>query len=246
MDIDTIGEYRLKVSIRNNLILSKIEELGFTSVAAFCRLYGLSDVQINSLICMRQTPLNVDGEFRPSAKALMEALGCAPADIWTDAQLTLKMAKNSVDRVVSQDVINQYLADDHATRMLLEDPSDVLERKQEAENVQKTIDGFLAARNAKVLSMRLGIGCDPQTLEEIGNKIGVQKERVRQIEWKALRILSQPLIKEHIRGATTIAECKRKMFDQRKETEKLRAQSDLAEREEKEHRRWAAQFGPLS
>lgn len=51
----------------------------------------------------------------------------------------------------------------------------------------------LTDREVKVLKMRNGLDGYPEmTLEEIGNEIGVHKERVRQIEAKALRKLRHP------------------------------------------------------
>ncbi|NOY62182.1 MAG: RNA polymerase sigma factor RpoD, partial [Gammaproteobacteria bacterium] len=51
----------------------------------------------------------------------------------------------------------------------------------------------LTAREAKVLSMRFGIGMNTDhTLEEVGKQFDVTRERIRQIEAKALRKLRHP------------------------------------------------------
>ena len=51
----------------------------------------------------------------------------------------------------------------------------------------------LSDREAKVLKMRFGLaGYKPMTLEEVGREFGVTRERIRQIEAKALRKLKHP------------------------------------------------------
>jgi RNA polymerase primary sigma factor len=51
----------------------------------------------------------------------------------------------------------------------------------------------LIAREAKVLRMRFGIGMNnDHTLEEVGKQFDVTRERIRQIEAKALRKLRHP------------------------------------------------------
>ncbi|MBN2550897.1 MAG: sigma-70 family RNA polymerase sigma factor [Anaerolineales bacterium] len=51
----------------------------------------------------------------------------------------------------------------------------------------------LSPREARVLRLRFGLGQDrPYTLEEVGQKFGLTRERIRQIEGKALRRLRQP------------------------------------------------------
>jgi len=43
--MDTINEYRVKVSVRNNLILQAIEDAGYVSVAGFCRAMGIHKIK---------------------------------------------------------------------------------------------------------------------------------------------------------------------------------------------------------
>jgi RNA polymerase primary sigma factor len=59
----------------------------------------------------------------------------------------------------------------------------------------------LTAREAKVLRMRFGIGMNTDhTLEEVGKQFDVTRERIRQIEAKALRKLRHPSRSEVLRS----------------------------------------------
>ena len=61
--------------------------------------------------------------------------------------------------------------------------------------------GGLTAREAKVLRMRFGIGMNTDhTLEEVGKQFDVTRERIRQIEAKALRKLRHPSRSEYLRS----------------------------------------------
>ncbi len=61
--------------------------------------------------------------------------------------------------------------------------------------------GSLTAREAKVLRMRFGIGMNTDhTLEEVGKQFDVTRERIRQIEAKALRKLRHPSRSGHLKG----------------------------------------------
>ncbi len=59
----------------------------------------------------------------------------------------------------------------------------------------------LTAREAKVLRMRFGIEMNTDhTLEEVGKQFDVTRERIRQIEAKALRKLRHPVRSDHLRS----------------------------------------------
>ena len=51
----------------------------------------------------------------------------------------------------------------------------------------------LSDREAAVIKMRFGLEGNSMTLEEVGKELGVTKERIRQIEDKALKKLRNPI-----------------------------------------------------
>ena len=64
-----------------------------------------------------------------------------------------------------------------------------LNLKEQTESVLKT----LTPREEKVIKMRFGVGDGSEhTLEEVGQSFAVTRERIRQIEAKALRKLRHP------------------------------------------------------
>lgn len=54
---------------------------------------------------------------------------------------------------------------------------------------------MLSPREAAVIRLRMGYDTYPMTLEEIGKKFGVTRERIRQVEGKAIAKLKKLLIK---------------------------------------------------
>jgi len=67
--------------------------------------------------------------------------------------------------------------------------------------IVREILSTLTPREAKVLMMRFGIGMNTDhTLEEVGKQFDVTRERIRQIEAKALRKLRHPSRSEKLRS----------------------------------------------
>ena len=72
-----------------------------------------------------------------------------------------------------------------------------LDLKEQTESVLKT----LTPREEKVIKMRFGVGDGSEhTLEEVGQNFAVTRERIRQIEAKALRKLRHPSRSEQLRS----------------------------------------------
>ncbi len=71
-------------------------------------------------------------------------------------------------------------------------PIEAASRELLKENIEEVLSS-LSDRESKVLKMRFGLmGEKAMTLEEVGREFGVTRERIRQIEAKALRKLKHP------------------------------------------------------
>lgn len=84
-------------------------------------------------------------------------------------------------------VLGDFISDDQQLS-----PYESTSQQMLRENVEEVLSA-LSDREAKVLRMRFGLNDNKMmTLEEVGKKFGVTRERIRQIEAKALRKLKHP------------------------------------------------------
>ena len=127
-----------------------------------------------------------ENERRPSAEELAEELDI-PVDKITD---TLKVSGRhvSVDAPFVEGEDNSLL-DVHVNEDTPNTDGTLM-----YESLSREIDRALATlteRESDIIKMFFGIGCQEVTLEEIGDKFGLTRERVRQIKEKAIRRLRQ-------------------------------------------------------
>ena len=127
-----------------------------------------------------------ENERRPSAEELAEELDI-PVDKITD---TLKVS----GRHVSVDAPFVEGEDNSLRDVLVNEDTPNTDGTLMYESLSREIDRALATlteRESDIIKMFFGIGCQEVTLEEIGDKFGLTRERVRQIKEKAIRRLRQ-------------------------------------------------------
>ena len=130
----------------------------------------------------------------------LSAIGCAVALLWGSLAAERGMMRRAyAERAAVMRGLETPVGRDGESALgdLIEDrwvgsPVDaVIESnvRDETAGILKT----LSPKEEKVIRMRFGIGCEREhTLEEIGQEFDVTRERIRQIEAKALRQLRAP------------------------------------------------------
>jgi len=84
-------------------------------------------------------------------------------------------------------------------------PDEVATQSLESAALRSSLDR-LDQRERDVLCLRFGLTCDqPLTLEEVGRRFDLTRERIRQIEAKALTKLRHPCLPGHLRTLATLA-----------------------------------------
>jgi RNA polymerase primary sigma factor len=132
----------------------------------------------------------------PSVAEIAEAAGIAPEEVdslkhWARPPLSLEMAVGADD----DSELGQFIADEGA-----ESPYERAAEIITKEALREALEN-LSYRERRVLELRYGLdGEHPCTLDEVGRTFNVTRERIRQIEHKALRKL-QSLVKTDQLGA---------------------------------------------
>ena len=124
----------------------------------------------------------------PSAEEIAEYLDMSPEKV--REILRVSQEPVSLETPIGEEEdshLGDFIPDDDAPA-----PADAASHSLLKETLTGVL-GTLTAREAKVLRMRFGLDDGRQrTLEEVGMEFGVTRERIRQIEAKALRKLRHP------------------------------------------------------
>jgi RNA polymerase primary sigma factor len=151
-----------------------------------------------------RVPVHIVDRLRQVYKASREMeqrLGRTPTPQELATQLELDSAKLNWMLQVSQPPVSLESPvgdeEDAELGMYVEDSNSPSPAQIAYENMlRERVDEVLATlspREARILRLRFGLGQDrAYTLEEVGQKFGLTRERIRQIEGKALRRLRQP------------------------------------------------------
>ncbi len=156
------------------------------ALAEQSRIVRLPLNQVGSLnkISKALSKFEQENERRPSSEELAEALD-VPVEKIAD---TLKVS----GRHISVDAPFVEGEDNSLLDVLTNDDSPMADATLTQESLSKEVDRALRQlheREREILKMFFGIGCQEMTLEEIGAKFDLTRERVRQIKEKAIRRL---------------------------------------------------------
>jgi RNA polymerase primary sigma factor len=148
-------------------------------------------------------------KFLRATRELEKELGRAPTNEEISRRMDIPVEKVQKLKTISRDPVSLETPvgrdGESALGDLIEDrwvgsPVDAVidsNVRDETAQILKT----LSPKEEKVIRLRFGIGCEREhTLEEIGQQFDVTRERIRQIEAKALRQLRSPERARHLRA----------------------------------------------
>ena len=133
----------------------------------------------------------------PTEQEIADHLGIELEKVQT--VMDMAQATTSLDLAVDDDgetTMGDLIADSG-----VENPYQNMVKEANTQIVEAVL-ATLSNKEADILRMRFGIGADkPMTLEEVGQHYGVTRERIRQVENKAIRKLRNPLRANMLREA---------------------------------------------
>lgn len=139
-------------------------------------------VEVANKLRREQRKLYQEQGRRPEAKEIATRAGVSSQDV--DWMLSLGREPTSLDLPVGED--GESTLGDLIEAPDAINPQMVAEANALRVHIAEALEG-LTAREQRILKMRFGIGdMQEHTLEEVGKLFGVTRERIRQIESKAL------------------------------------------------------------
>jgi hypothetical protein len=205
-----MNDYKVKMSVFNNKILSEIEKAGYAKHTVFAKFLGKDPQYFRPLITMEDRPVSKNGRFSMKAQLLLDTLMVLPEDLWTEEQLYLKLDKHYAIREVNQEDF------DAAILVGVSDPIALIQEEEQLGVMRSVIltmldDIDINGRDVQIIKERYGFDKDPQldysghmkcegytikglaTFRSLAKKYNLSPDRINQIEMKILRKLKNRL-----------------------------------------------------
>lgn len=175
-------DYRVTLKIRNANLLRAIEAIGEQPGGKFAERAGIPYQILVGLMNCTLSPLDKKGRYRRGVEQMCAYLDKMPSDLFSPEQLE-PLEKNRAEIEMSIGEIKQIA--------LAPDPSKAIESSEAMEAIDAALNN-LVGREKEVIKCRFGLYGEEMTLDQVGRRLDIGRERVRQIEAKALRKLRHP------------------------------------------------------
>jgi RNA polymerase sigma factor (sigma-70 family) len=160
-----------------------MKENGLT-IKQLADIIGVSDSWLGGVINLKVIPKRLDGD---GVKKLLKYFGLEFSDLFPSESLKIIAGEHQISKEIPKDKLIQWSNDKFNNLPAIEYKEDFLYEKME-----KALN-TLSPTEKEVLKLRFGLfGCERKTLKVIAKMFGVTRERIRQIELKAMRRLKHP------------------------------------------------------
>lgn len=202
-----MNDIRVDIRFKNNILLKKIE-CDYKSIPLFCEENNLAYTTLSGYITLRYNPVTNNNRFlslipvhsglywKKSAQRISDALLCLPGDIFPESTWRDNKKNRYYLEVDSADISN-VIAGFYGTKFITPTES---QEKKELEGAVVDILSTLTPREEQVINRRFGMSGAEETYAEIALDFDVSLERVRQVEYVALRKLREPVRSKRLKA----------------------------------------------
>lgn len=192
-----MNEFRIDIRMRNNRLL-RLRETFRGNVHEFCAAVGISYSAFCDLAGMRVNPIRKDGQWREATLKLADYAGVLPDDLFPETVRAVTDPKRTLE--VSAERVAELMP---PVLSMLPSPDRAAEQAETRDLVARALSR-LRPREAEVIRLRYGFDDGVElTYEQIAERLDLTRERIRQIEFRALRRIRESGKYHALRSAHT-------------------------------------------
>ncbi len=168
------------------------------ALTLYSRITRIPQKLADQISLMKKKTAELKGELGrdPNREEIAKALGVSETDV-EDLEILGERSLSLSDRGADEDdlEVEERISDTHSPSVEYQ-----IIKASVQQQIRETL-GELDDKEALVLKLRFGLDDDrPRTLQEIGEQLKLTRERIRQIEQKAMRKLGRSHKLQHLRG----------------------------------------------
>lgn len=184
-----MSDYEITIKVRNARIVRAMRAAGMKTQADLARAANVGHTRVGKILAVKLPAYRKNAQWRSDVLRIADALGVMPDELFTERQA--QGGLKNVTREIGEGDLDQIAA--LSGFQAIAPPDEMVLAAETRRMIEKSV-AKLSPRLADVIRRRFGLPPYERdhTLEEIATALGITRERVRQMEAKALRQLRHP------------------------------------------------------
>lgn len=192
-------DYHVTLTIKNNFLFRHMQIKGIETAKELAEKSGVSYPTIGNFLSLKSVPMGRDG-WKPTVLALAAYFDCKPEDLFPEQHVHEPLKKNKASFEMSGQDVMEITS---SLRQAALSPEVALMIGQSKDYLERALKEALNPREYEVLQRRFGLESGhPETLEQIAKSFGLDREWIRQIEYRAMKKIRAAAARDrHLMGA---------------------------------------------